>query len=91
MAIIVQGITYKSKRAYYETIHPEHVDATQNDIDRYLYHNVPEYHNKKKTFYREKYREKKNNTVRRYEKYNANDKIKPTDMSNEQFNSTFFN
>ena len=34
MAIIVQGITYKSKRAYYETIHPEHIGATQNDIDR---------------------------------------------------------
>ena len=29
-------------------MNPEIKNATQNDIDRYLYHNVPEYHHKKK-------------------------------------------
>ena len=50
-------------------MHPEHTDATANDIDRYLYNNVKEYHESKRTYYREKYRTKKNNEVRKYIKY----------------------
>ena len=59
MAITIQGVTYKSKRAYYESLHPGHIGATQNDIDRFIYQNVEEYHNKKQAFYREKYRTKR--------------------------------
>ena len=48
-------------------------NATQNDIDRYLYHNLPEYHHHKRNYYREKYRKMKDHKVRRYTKYNTLD------------------
>ena len=54
MAITIQGVTYKSKRAYYESLHLGHIVATQNDIDRFIYQNVEEFHNKQQAFYREK-------------------------------------
>ena len=90
MAITIQGVTYKSKRAYYESLHPGHKGATQNDIDRFIYQNVEEYHNKKQAFYREKYRTKKNNNVRRYEKYKDKNITNSDNMSSEQFNNVFF-
>ena len=34
-------------------------NSTQNDMDRYLYHNLPEYHHHKRNYYREKYRQMK--------------------------------
>ena len=55
-------------------MHPEHTDATANDIDRYLYNNVKEYHESKRTYYREKYRTKKNNEVRKYIKFKSEEK-----------------
>ena len=42
-------------------MNPEAKNATQNDIDRYLYHNLPEYHHKKRGYYRQKYRTLKDN------------------------------
>ena len=51
MPFIVNGVTYKSKKSYYIEMHPEHTDATANDIDRYLYNNVKEYHESKRTFF----------------------------------------
>ena len=52
-----------------------------------MYHTVPEYNDKKKTFYREKYRKQKNNKVRKYVKYN----IQSTqDITDEEFKSIFF-
>ena len=71
MPFIVNGVTYKSKKSYYIEMHPEHTDATANDIDRYLYNNVKEYHESKRTYYREKYRTKKNNEVRKYIKFKS--------------------
>ena len=50
-------------------MNPDSKNSTQNDVDRYLYHNVPEYHHRKKGFYHQKYRSLKNNNVRQYTKY----------------------
>ena len=65
----VNGITFKSKKAYFYVMNPDVKNATQNDIDRYLYHNLPEYHHKKRGYYRQKYRTLKGNKVRPYTKY----------------------
>ena len=40
-------------------MNPDQTDATQNDINSYLYHNVKEYHECKTTYYREKERAQK--------------------------------
>ena len=48
----------------------------ESKIDFYIYHNVPEYHDKKKTYYQEKYRKQKNNKVRKYVKYNKCNRYK---------------
>ena len=91
MSFIVNGQTYTSKKAYFLEMNPSKIDATQNDIDRYLYHNVKEYHDSKRTYYREKYRTLKNNNVRRYIKYNINDTKNDVEkISNEEFQKTFF-
>ena len=68
---IVNGVTYKSKKAYFFIMNPDVKNATQNDIDRYLYHNLPEYHHHKRIYYREKYRKTKDNKVRMYRKYSS--------------------
>ena len=47
----VDGITFKSKKAYFYVMNPDIKNATQNDGDRYLYHNVPKYHHRKRVFY----------------------------------------
>ena len=65
----VNGITFKSKKAYFYVMNPDVKNATQNDIDRYLYHNLPEYHHKKRGYYRQKYRTLKGNKVHPYTKY----------------------
>ena len=70
---IVNGVTYKSKKAYFYIMNPGVKNATQNDIDRCLYHNLPEYHHHKRNYYREKYRKMKDHKVRRYTKYNTLD------------------
>ena len=44
-------------------MNPDIENATQNDVDGYVYHNVPEYHHKKGGFYRQKYCSLKNNNV----------------------------
>ena len=92
MTFIVNGQTYNSKKAYFLEMNPDKTDATQNDIDRYLYHNVKEYHDSKRTYYREKYRTQKNNVVRGYIKYNIinDDKKNIEKISNEEFQKTFF-
>ena len=87
MPIVINGNTYKSKRHFFNTVFPDCEKATNNEIDFYMYHNVPEYHDKKKTYYREKYRKQKNNKVRKYVKYN----IQSTqDITDEEFKSIFF-
>jgi len=79
---VVNGITYKSKKAYFYIMNPDVKNATQNDIDRYLYHNLPEYHHNKRIYYREKYRKMRNNKVRRYTKYNILDDCDYVSMEN---------
>ena len=91
MTFIVHNQTYASKKAYFLEMNPDQTDATQNDIDRYLYHNVKEYHECKRSYYREKYRAQKNNEVRKYIKYNTQECKKVTEkVSNEEFQKTFF-
>ena len=36
-----------------------------------MYHNVPEFNEKQKTYYREKYRKQRNNKVHKYIKYDV--------------------
>ena len=43
MPLIVNGKIYKTKKTYFLEMNPEHINPTQNDIDRYVYHNVKEY------------------------------------------------
>ena len=65
------GVVYKNRRAFYKEMHP-HLDAEavssvlQNDIDRFLYHNIPSYRDKKR--YNNKYR-KDRPLVRFYTKF----------------------
>ena len=54
MPLIVNGKIYKTKKTYFLEMNPEHINPTQNDIDRYVYHNVKEYHDYKRAFYRER-------------------------------------
>ena len=72
MPLIVNGKIYKTKKTYFLEMNPEHINPTQNDIDRYVYHNVKEYHDYKRAFYRERYRAQKNHKVRHYIKYQKN-------------------
>ena len=69
MPFIANGKIYKSRKAYFLEMNPDDINATQNDIDRYIYHNVKEYRDHKRSFYRERYRNLKNNNVRQYIKY----------------------
>ena len=50
MPIVINGNTYKSKRHFFNTVFPDCEKATNNEIDFYMYHNVPEYHDKKKAY-----------------------------------------
>ena len=60
MPITVNGKIYKSKKDYFLEMNPDQANPpTQNDIDRYVYHNVKEYHDYKRSFYRERYRSKR--------------------------------
>lgn len=70
MAFEHDGVVYKSKRAFYKAMHPncDIESVSQNDIDRFIYHNVPSYREKRVTFYRERYRKNKQE-VRCYTKY----------------------
>ena len=69
MTFIVQGRIYKTKKEYYLQQNPDKTDAMTNEIFRYCYHNVKEFHDYKRAFYRERYRQKMNNNVRQYIKY----------------------
>ena len=69
MVFICDGVKYKTRREYFELKNPEVREATQNDVDRWLYHNVPEYREQKQSFYREKYRKMKDGHVRGYIKF----------------------
>ena len=69
MTFIVEGRIYKTKKEYYLQQNPDKTDATTNEIFRYCYHNVKEFHDYKRAFYRERYRQKMNNNVRQYIKY----------------------
>ena len=40
-----------SKKAYFLKMNPDKTDAAQNEIDRYLYHNVKDDHDSKRKYY----------------------------------------
>ena len=90
MTFVVDGITYKSKRAYFYEMNPDRENATQNEIDKFLYHNVTEYHNTKSTFYREKYRKMKNNNVRNYKRKTHDDAVSESEKSKNDDLVRFF-
>ena len=48
MPIVLNVNTYKSKRHFFNTVFPNCEKATDNEINFYMYHNVHEYHDKKK-------------------------------------------
>ena len=88
MVFVVNGETYQTQKEYYYKMNPDRENVSQNEIDNYLYHNVPEYHEKKRMYYREKYRKQKRNTVRKYVKYTRlENKINTSteNMSNDEF------
>ena len=86
MVFIVNGETYQTQKEYYYKMNPDHKNVSQNDIDHFMYHNVPEYHEKKRMYYREKYRKQKKDTVRRYVKYSRLENNTSTEnMSNDEF------
>ena len=87
MPIVINENTYKSKRHFFNSVFPDSEKVTNNEIDFYAYHNVQEYHDKKKTYYREKYRKQKNDKVRKYVKYNTQS---TQDITDEEFKSIFF-
>ena len=66
MPLTVNSKIYKSKKTYFLEMNPDQANPTQNDIDRYVYHNVKEYQDYKRSFYRERYRAKKDYAVRHY-------------------------
>ena len=72
MTSIVNGKIYKTKKEYYLEQNPDKTDVTANEIFRYCYHNVKEFQEYKRAFYRERYRQKMNNNVRQYIKYQKN-------------------
>ena len=92
MPIVVNGNTYKPKRHFFNTIFPDCDKPTNNEIDFYMYHNVPEYNEKKKTYYREKYRKQRNNKVRKYIKYNVHSNASKSaiSMTADEFQKHFF-
>lgn len=71
MVFECDGVRYKSRREYFELKNPEVRGASANDVDRWLYHNVPEFRVKRQSFYREKYRDAKNGCVRGYIKFSS--------------------
>ena len=62
---VVNEITSKSKKAYFYIMNAGK-NATQNDIERNLYHNLPVHQHNKRIYDTKKYRRMRNNKVRRY-------------------------
>ena len=86
----MNGETYKSQRDYFYRMNPDKQSVKQSDIDNFLYHNVKEYHEKKRAYYREKYRKQRENKVRRYIKYDQNEhKLSTTELSIDEFQTRF--
>ena len=72
MVYIIDNKEYSTLKQYFFDKHPDRRTVTENEVSRYVYHTVPEIREKKQTFYREKYRNKKNGNVRGYFKFNPN-------------------
>jgi len=63
---------FKTKKDYFLELNPDKTDASTHEIFRFCYHNVKEFRDYKRAFYRERYRQKINNNVRQYIKYQTN-------------------
>ena len=72
MTFTVTGIIQNTKKDYFIELNPEKTDASTNEIFRFCYHNVRQFRDYKRAFYRERYRQKINNNVRQYIKYQTN-------------------
>ena len=70
MVYIIDNKEYSTLKQYFFDKHPDRLTVTENEVSRYVYHTVPEIREKKRTFYREKYRNKNNGNVRGYFKFN---------------------
>ena len=57
--LIVDGKEYSSFRQYFLEKNPECRDPPRTEVLRFVYHTVPEYHEKKRTVCRERYRIRK--------------------------------
>ena len=70
----VAGNIYNTKKNYFLELNPNNCKtyASANEIFRFCYHNVKEFRDYKRAFYRERYRQKINNNVRQYIKYQTN-------------------
>ena len=64
MTFTVNGIIYNTKKDYFLEKNPDKTDASTNEIFRFCYHNVKEFRDYKRAFYRERYRQ-----MRQYIKY----------------------
>ena len=73
MTFIVNDKIYKTKKEYFLEMNKDRHDASTNEIFRFCYHNVKEFRDYKREFYREKYRQRLNNNVRQYIKYRKDD------------------
>ena len=66
-------------------------NVTQSKVDMFMYHNNIEYHEHKKTYYRNKYRKNKSGNLGKYTKFDNKVFINTTQqMSKEEFKDTFF-
>ena len=58
MTFTVNVIIYNTKKDYFLEKNPDKTDASTNEIFRFCYHNVKEFRDYKRAFYRERYRQK---------------------------------
>ena len=55
MTFTVNGIIYNTKKDYFLELNPDKTDASANENFRFCYHNVKEFRDYKRAFYRERY------------------------------------
>ena len=53
MTFTVNGIIYNTKKDYFLELNPDKTDASANENFRFCYHNVKEFRDYKRAFYRD--------------------------------------
>lgn len=77
---IANGVEYKSMVAFYKTFHPDEENPLKKDIDRFAYHNSPEFREQKNKAYRILYNKKRNGNVRKYVKFSDLIEVIPSEI-----------